>query len=255
MKNLIKLTLAAATILIAGLTFGQNQFGTIKGKILDPDSSEIIGAYVWIESNGSKIYTVTDYNGDFLLTAVPPGFYDLHMTYTGDTNNIEINLKPDQTYMLNDYIFRKFTTTVIVQHNYAKKFIEPGEELKHTLSMEDLKVNANLRDLSALVGSMSSDIKVAPDGELYFRGARKGDMLYLIDGVKQTDFNSVPGIAIKSMTVYTGGLPAKYGDTCGGVVVMETKSYFDLYNAWEFQQKKAARLKAKAEKEGKSFVK
>jgi len=34
------------------------------------------------------------------------------------------------------------------------------------------------------------------------------------------------------MEAYTGGIPAKYGDTTGGVVILETLSYFDLYNAW-----------------------
>jgi outer membrane receptor protein involved in Fe transport len=41
----------------------------------------------------------------------------------------------------------------------------------------------------------------------------------------------IPSSAIGSISVYTGGLPAKYGDTTGGVVVIETKSYMDLYNA------------------------
>ena len=74
------------------------------------------------------------------------------------------------------------------------------------------------------------------DGELVFRGARKGDMIYLVDGVKTREVGSVPGVSIGRMMVYTGGLPAKYGDTLGGVVVMESKSYFDLYRAWEAQQ-------------------
>jgi outer membrane receptor protein involved in Fe transport len=33
-----------------------------------------------------------------------------------------------------------------------------------------------------------------------------------------------------SVSIYTGGLPAKYGDTTGGVVAVETKTYFDFYN-------------------------
>jgi outer membrane receptor protein involved in Fe transport len=28
--------------------------------------------------------------------------------------------------------------------------------------------------------------------------------------------------------VYSGAIPAKYGDTNGGVIVVETRSYFDL---------------------------
>jgi hypothetical protein len=41
--------------------------------------------------------------------------------------------------------------------------------------------------------------------------------------------------------VYTGGLPAKYGDTLGGVVVMETKGYFDLYRQWEANEIKTGK--------------
>jgi hypothetical protein len=35
------------------------------------------------------------------------------------------------------------------------------------------------------------------------------------------------------MMVYTGGLPAKYGDTMGGAVVVETKSYFELLRNYQ----------------------
>ena len=37
----------------------------------------------------------------------------------------------------------------------------------------------------------------------------------------------IPGIAVGSVKVYTGGIPAAYGDVTGGVIVVETKSYFD----------------------------
>ena len=75
---------------------------------------------------------------------------------------------------------------------------------------------------------MSSEIKMADDGELMFRGARKGDMIYVLDGVKLQDVYNVPSCSINSMMVYTGGLPAKYGDTLGGAIVVETYGYFDL---------------------------
>jgi hypothetical protein len=31
--------------------------------------------------------------------------------------------------------------------------------------------------------------------------------------------------------VYTGGLPARYGDVTGGVIVIETKTYGEMYEA------------------------
>ncbi len=79
---------------------------------------------------------------------------------------------------------------------------------------------------------MSSEIKQDENGELMFRGARKGDMIYIVDGVKCSDVFNVPSVSISKMMVFTGGLPAKYGDTMGGAIVVETKGYFELYRSW-----------------------
>ena len=83
---------------------------------------------------------------------------------------------------------------------------------------------------------MSSEVKVTADGDLVFRGARKGDMIYMMDGIKSNSISNVPSAAIGRIKVYTGGLPAKYGDTLGGAIVMETLSYFDLYRQYETAQ-------------------
>jgi len=64
---------------------------------------------------------------------------------------------------------------------------------------------------------------------LYFRGERSQAVLYIVDGVKTMDGRlGIPGSAIGHLTVYSGGVPAKYGDFTGGVVVIETQSYFDI---------------------------
>ena len=38
---------------------------------------------------------------------------------------------------------------------------------------------------------------------------------------------NIPGLAIGSVKVYTGGVPARYGDFTGGCIVIETQSYFN----------------------------
>jgi hypothetical protein len=104
------------------------------------------------------------------------------------------------------------------------------------MSSEEIKRSPLKFNQTAMIAAMSSDIKVADDGQLVFRGARKGDMIYMMDGVKMNAVSKVPSCSIGEMMVYTGGIPAKYGDTTGGVVVMETKSYFDLYREWKSSQ-------------------
>lgn len=101
-----------------------------------------------------------------------------------------------------------------------------------SLTGEEITRSPAKFDPKGLILSMTSEVRMTDDGELVFRGARKGDMLYMVDGVKANDVVKVPSAAIGNMMVYTGALPAKYGDTLGGVVVVETKSYFDLYRAW-----------------------
>jgi outer membrane receptor protein involved in Fe transport len=61
------------------------------------------------------------------------------------------------------------------------------------------------------------------------RGSRPGSSSVYIDGMKVSDeMSTLPSLGIGSMEIYTGGIPAKYGDVTGGVIMMTTKSYFDL---------------------------
>ena len=94
-------------------------------------------------------------------------------------------------------------------------------------------------DLKALIASRNSDIKVGSDGQMMIRGSRGNNLISYIDGVKMNEVQSVPSAAIGAITIYSSAIPAKYGDTTGGVIIIETKSYYDLW--------RAAKLKRSAE--------
>ena len=91
--------------------------------------------------------------------------------------------------------------------------------------------SANGGDIKKIVSSLTSDIKVSPSGdELYFRGSRSGAVVYFIDGVKiRENVPNIPSSGIGSIAVYSGGVPAKYGDSTGGYIIIETKSYLEDY--------------------------
>src|SRR5690606_25836817 len=115
--------------------------------------------------------------------------------------------------------------------------IDKENPTKMTKTFADLQHSPNLQDPAKLIQSFSPEIKMSEDGkQLYFRGARNDATTFYIDGVRTQGLKAIPGTAIGSMTVYTGGVPAKYGDTTGGVVVTETKSYSQLYNRWKAMQ-------------------
>jgi hypothetical protein len=77
---------------------------------------------------------------------------------------------------------------------------------------------------------MTTGLTLAPNGkDVYIRGARPTSTQFITDGMKSiTGEIGIPGLAVGSIKVYTGGIPSNYGDVTGGVIVVETTSYFDL---------------------------
>jgi hypothetical protein len=220
---------------------GQSSFGEVVGTVLEKNSDKgIYGAQVFILDQGHKYQALTDMDGRFRISAVPAGDYLVNIKYFGDTMaGIKAKVPMDGYCNLREIRFNsgviEFLAVDVVADDGSIKLVY-GELPVKELTAEDIDQSPLQFDVKGLVASTSSDVKLTDDGELVFRGARKGDMLYLMDGVKTAEIGNVPGAAIGRMMVYTGGLPAKYGDTLGGVVVMETKSYFDLYREWEAEE-------------------
>jgi len=228
-------------LLVTGTLFGQTNLGEVIGTVVDKKTNQpVYDAVAFIETAGSKYQVRTEYDGRFRISGIPSGTYILQIRQYEDTmKNIIVNVPVDGFYQTGVI---KFESTIKsfgpVNAGYNKNEIKmiSGNLPVKTLTAEEIDKSPLKFNVKGLIASMSSDIRLDDDGSLAFRGARKNDMLYLVDGVKTSEVGSVPGCSIGSMMVYTGGLPAKYGDTMGGVIVMESKSYFDLYRQWEADQ-------------------
>lgn len=98
------------------------------------------------------------------------------------------------------------------------------------------------RSVSQIAGTvggvqMNEDSEMGPN----IRGARSDGSIYFIDGVRVRSMPVVPQTSMNQITVWTGGVPAKYGDFTGGVISVESISYFDLYRAWKSDQIRSGR--------------
>lgn len=230
-----KLIYAIVCLLSTVAIQAQNMSGEIIGKVIDPsDNQPIIGAKIWVEVGESVLYTISNNDGRFRISSIPSGTYTLFVKYSSDTMMIQNQyVRPDGICAVPDISFSSEFTTGDVNFDYAvNPIIQHGNEHMVTLSPEDIRLSVNRQDLGTLIENMSSDIQRNTNGDMIIRGSRPGDVIYFVDGVKTNDLSVVPGSSIGGVTVYTGGIPAKYGDTTGGVIILETKSYFDLYRAW-----------------------
>jgi len=215
----------------------QNNFGELHGKVFDENGDPMIGANVYVEAGDRQIGAMTDENGKYKIKPLQAGIYTLNISFIGYQKIIipGVNVKPDQITFVQDSELEVWSEimpeTIIVE--YEHKRIDPEETGKISVSAEALKNSPAQKDIKTFVASMSSDIKTDSEGQLYFRGGRPTSIVYFVDGIKISgNFQTLPSSGVGSISVYTGGIPAKYGDTTSGVIVIESKNYFDLYNQW-----------------------
>jgi hypothetical protein len=230
--------------LCASSTFSQMGMGDLTGTLLlKKDKTPIYDARVFLIDGEKRYNTKTNPDGRFRLSAVPSGNYFVYILKDGDT------LKTPNTYFIPmDGIIQVgeilYSNAILNMKPVLASAKSSGIKLTNgflpikTLTSEEISQSAVKFDIKSLGASMTTDIKLTEDGSLVFRGARKGDMLYMIDGIKVTKDLTLPSVAIGKMMVYSGGLPASYGDTMGGVIVIESLSYFDLLRDYESRKMK-----------------
>jgi hypothetical protein len=213
-------------------SWGQANYGDVVGTVQLENEEGVYGARVWIDDNDKKYQTYTDADGRFRMSGIPSGKFKLTVASQGDTvKGVIVNVPLDgignagiiyltgKSILLGDVNVSAVYQKLKLKINATPTFVLEAEEIARSPLKNDPK---------GMIANATSDVQLTEDGELVIRGSRKGDLLYMIDGIKMRQVMSVPSSAIKSMVIYTGGIPAKYGDTMGGVVVLETKGYFDL---------------------------
>ena len=227
-----------ATALFAILSFtlisltSLAQTGEIRGRLFDGITKESLpGATVTYKVAGTTRGVVTDIDGYFKIKPLNPGYYDIELSFVGYQQlSIEgIHVSSNKITDLHDRYISIDELQPHIVYGWIDDIINFEDPSAIPLGIEDIQGSVAKHDPIALIATMGSGIKASPDGkQLYFRGERAEAVLYIVDGVKTRGGLGIPGQAIGHITVYTGGVPAKYGDFTGGVVVIETRSYQDV---------------------------
>lgn len=241
MKTIIQLI---AAVFFVNFAIAQGAVGDIQGQLFeDPETDQpAMFAKVWVERGASNFGVLTDEDGRFKINSIPTGMYVLKITYMTDSlsQTVLANVVADGIEHLGRI---NFYEEVIEIEGFDKiGYREPlisydfGQERINSL---DISHSAVKTDLKALIMSRNSDISVDTEGKMMIRGSRGNALVQYIDGVKTRDLQTIPSSAIAAITIYSSAIPAKYGDTTGGVIILETKSYYDLWRAWKIRQSAA----------------
>jgi len=215
--------------------FSQN-FGTISGKIIDAKSSEPLPG-VNILVKGTYYGTATGANGQFRITNIATGSYDVEISMIGykvilktgvevgseDVTKLEFEL--EETVL-------SFGEDVVVMGKKPLFDVDETSSLSR-VRKEDIenKVVSSVEDiLSEQVGVTTQD------NEIHIRGGRIDESMFIVDGFSVKDPLSgysgnlfVNADAIEELEIVTGGYNAEYGQAMSGIVNIKLKEGRDHY--------------------------
>ncbi len=231
-KILLALAIAIGCVLSLSAQVGQ---GTIKGKILDDETGEPVPFANVTLMNGSDqiLGTTTDFDGEYTLKPIPPGSYDLQVSYVGyQTKRIAgITVSSDKITKQNVNMSQGIALKEVEVIEYKKPLIETDKTtVEETKTREEIQRMA-VRSAADIAKTAGNGVFSRDDGSggLNVRGARSGNNVTFIDGIKVIGSTSLPKSAIEEVTVKTGGLSAQYGDLTGGVTSITTRGAFKDY--------------------------
>ncbi len=221
--------IALAFVLVMSWTSGFAQPGTgkLKGKVIDKSTGEPVPfANVKMEQGGVlKGGAASNFDGVFLISAIPPGEYDVTVTSIGfaSTKVQGVRVSADKITFY-DFKMQEEGTTLddVIIEGYKVPLIDKDGGTKSTITRDDIAKmpGRSAASVAATVGGVSTDA----NGNINsVRGSRSGDTYYFIDGIKVRGSANIPRSAMEEVSVVLGGIPANYGDITGGVISITTR--------------------------------
>ncbi|MBL7918345.1 MAG: carboxypeptidase regulatory-like domain-containing protein [Bacteroidia bacterium] len=249
--KIIRLLLLAMMPVMVGLS--QDGYGEIRGTIKNNEKQTVPFATVKITRDKELVGGVqTDENGNYKYKPLAPGNYDVIVFEPGHQSK-QINgvkVTPNQPTYLNIKLelntLETVTVTYVHEEDYSQSGCNSSMYSMASIDGKDLLQSASFErgNLMTAIPVLVSDVVVDKDGEMHFRGSRSDANGFYVDGIRVMDMSAVPGLAIENLTVFSGGVPAMYGDVTSGVIILTTKSYFSGIREKRIRQ---ARMQEKRE--------
>jgi len=232
MKGLCKVLLISLLVFYLVQTVWSGTTGKISGVILDSDTKkELPGATIRVE--GTNLGAVTKMDGSYIILNVPPGTYNLKISFVGYQEILVKGVKvmTDQTTIIEEKM--KSTPVelepVIVEGKRAtiEKDVTSNLRRISTQQIEVMPVKNVDELLKVQVGF------VTRNNELHVRGGRAGEVTYIVDGVSTRDplgglgavrgGTNVSSQEIQEVSVLKGGFDAEYGNATSAIINIVTK--------------------------------
>ena len=264
LTSLIILT-AVSTMTPAPRAEAQGLTGQISGTVLDASRGVLPGAAVTVQNVDTQVKreTVTDENGQFVITDLLAGTYDVTVSMSGFKSHQQksVVLSANERLALRTIVLEvgQLEETVAVTAEAARVQTRSGER-SGLITQDQLKdIALKGRDymgmLRLLPGVVDTQNREAPGwnnlGGLSINGGRNNTINLTYDGVTNLDTGSntgpflAPGLdSIAEIKVLTANYQAEYGRSSGGTINVITKSGTRTFRGGGFYSKRDDALNA-----------
>lgn len=218
---------------LSTFSFAQTQDGKLKGKVTDKKTHEaIFGAQVILKQGGErKGGASTNGDGDFVITPIEPGTYELEIHYleyvTLTLKGIRIEAGLTNSLKEQDLLMTSVSDTgnngpvgivEIVNTTIRTDNTQTGNSFSN--AELDKMASKNINTAVVMQGGVTTDAS----GNISVKGDRPGQSKYYVDGIPYgAGAADIPLVDVESLDIITGGVPAEYGDLTGAPVSLTTK--------------------------------
>lgn len=233
-KNLLNLSLFLFILFSNVISYAQ-QTGSVRGFLYDKENGEPV-LYTPVFIKGTQFGSITDVNGFYSITNVPPGKYMLTIGAIGyDSSLVEIIVVADKVTDKQIYIKKGSVNLKTVEVSAEK------EARKTEVRASVNKITPReIKSVPSIGGEpdLAQYLQVLPGvvfsgdqgGQLYIRGGTPIMNKVLLDGmIVYNPFHSIGLFSVfdtdilRNADVYTGGFPADYGDRISSVMDITTR--------------------------------
>jgi hypothetical protein len=231
-----KIYLPLVIILTFVFANAYSQTGEIKGRVIEKGGTEGVpfASVAALQGGSQVIATVTDIDGNYTLKPLSPGKYDVKVTSVGyspsEKSNVLVTV--DKTSYADVDLAKGIELKEVTKVEYVVPLIDQGSpSVQKTVTYEDIQTMP-LRDVGSIASSAAGVGQADVGKELNIRGSRADATAYYVDGIKMRSTDGggrigggkgVSNRSAEQVTAITGGIPAKYGDATGGVIITTTR--------------------------------
>src|SRR5215470_6114529 len=235
--------------------------GSLRGVLKDQSNGDAaVGATVVATSpalQGEQV-VITDENGQYFITSLPPGLYTLTVYYNNNTfSRGNVLIQVGKEAVVNVTVDSAAAGPEgkpkgeVIEISGSAPIIDQGSTKTGVTLGDDYTRNIPTgRTFGAVLGAVAG-----AQGDTYgisFAGATSAENTYIVEGINTTDTGfgglstNLPNEFISETEVITGGYNAEYGRATGGIVNVVTKQGGNTFHGSVFGYWKPGALVSQA---------